>query len=211
MAGGDMGAAERRIADDRRALYAFDEAVEGLAEEAGFLAAGPNRQAARYVEHATSVLAEVRTTAHRLAAAGDDPMLRKSARRRMRALARSVADAGQRDAEHIARGVAHLRVDGDAAPGWGGALRTQAARAAAWGVEKWTGSPLATAELRSPRAAAEADRTALAISERGRAPVRPRARTWIAIGLSAAGAAAVGASLAVYGAWSLVGVLFGAG
>lgn len=202
-----------RDADARRAVFAFDQAVDALAEESAFLAVGPDRQAARYLADAHRTLDEVRTAMHRIAARASDTTLRKRARRRLQAIAADLAQAGLRDAEHARAAAQRLRATSAAPPGgWSATLKTQTARATAWSVEKWTGSPLAPVELRSTRAAALAQTSADAIALRGRAPARSRVRTWLIVAGSAAAAAVIGgASLAVYGAWSLIGLLFGAG
>ncbi|MDR6876122.1 hypothetical protein [Microbacterium barkeri] len=202
-----------RDEDARRAVFAFDQAVDALAEESAFLSVGPDRQAARYLADAHRTLDGVRTSMHRIAARASDTGLRKGARRRLQALAADLAQAGLRDAEHARAAAQRLRAAAVAPTGgWGATLRHQTARATAWGVEKWTGSPLAPVELRSTKAAALAESSADAIAQRGRAPARSRVRTWLIVAGSAAAAAVIGgASLAVYGAWSLIGLLFGAG
>ena len=202
------------VPDPRRALFAFDQAVDRLAEEAAFLGAGNDRQAARYLADACTALAESRTTMHELEALSSDPLLKKRARRRLHALAVDVAQAGLRDAEHVA--VTARRLSGRLAPpaqiGWGDTLRVQTTRATAWGVEKWTGSPLARAELRSTKTAADTRATRDAIVERGRVPAaHPRRRRLYVAGSAIAVTAVSTASLAVYGAWSLLGLLFGIG
>ncbi|WOF24624.1 hypothetical protein N8K70_08220 [Microbacterium betulae] len=202
------------VPDPRRAVFAFDQAVDRLAEEAAFVGAGEDRQAARYLADACSALSESRTAMHELEALASDPGLKKRARRRLHALAVDVAQTGLRDAERVAGTARRLsaRLAPIAQIGWGDALRTQTARATAWGVEKWTGSPLARAELRSTRTASEALATRDVIVERGRVPAaHSRRRRLYATGSAIAVTAVGTASLAVYGAWSLIGVLFGLG
>ncbi|WP_456283263.1 hypothetical protein [Microbacterium sp. JZ101] len=141
-----------RDEDARRAVFAFDQAVDALAEESAFLSVGPDRQAARYLADAHRTLDGVRTSMHRIAARASDAGLRKGARRRLQALAADLAQAGLRDAEHARAAAQRLRATAVAPTGsWGATLRHQTARATAWGVEKWTGSPLAPVELRARR------------------------------------------------------------
>lgn len=198
-----------RAGDPRRAVYAFDQAVDRIGEEAGFLALGPNRQAARYLSDAHAALDDVRATMHRIDARAKDPMLRARARKRLRALSATVAEAGLRDVDHVIR-TAHQLGAPSSQPGLGTALRVQAVKAAAWGVEKWTGSPLAPVELRSIAAASEALTAAEPIVRRG--AMRPRrtpSRAWRRAGIATA--AVGGGSLAAYGAWSLLAPLLGLG
>ncbi|GAB3275529.1 hypothetical protein [Microbacterium lacusdiani] len=191
--------------DPRHVVLAFDQAVDRIGEEAGFLALGDNRQAARYVADAHAVLDDVRATMHRIDARASDPMLRKGARRRLHALAVSVAEAGLRDAEHVSKTARHLSAP--AKPG--SALRVHAVKAAAWGVEKWTGSPLAPIELRSTAAATQAVTAVEPIVRRGRLRRAPGSRSLRRTGIVTA--AVGGGSLALYGAWSLVAPLLGLG
>lgn len=196
--------------DPRTAVFAFDQAVDRVAEEAAFLALGPHRQAARYLADAHIALAEVRDTMHRIDAQAKDPMLRKSAQRRLRALAVGIAEAGMRDAEHVAQTARHLTAEARPQAGLGISLRAQAVKAAAWGVEKWTGSPLAAAELRSRTTATQAVTAVEPIVRRGMMRrTRPGARTWRRAGVATA--AVGGGGLALYGAWSLVAPLLGLG
>lgn len=193
--------------DARRAVFAFDQAVDRIGEEAAFLALGPNRQAARYVADAHRALDEVRVTMHRIEMQAGDAMLRRSAQKRLHLLAATVAEAGLRDADHVAKVGQWLGTRTQ--PGVAPALRIQAVKAAAWGVEKWTGSPLAPMELRSTAAAVQAATAVEPIVRRGRVRRRPLPRTWRRTGVVTA--ALGGGSLAAYGAWSLVAPLLGLG
>lgn len=193
-------------------VFAFDQAVDSLAEEGAFLTLGPDRQAARYVAEAHRVLDDVRTAMHRLEVRAADTTLRKRARKRLHGMAAVLAEAGLRDVERVRASAERLRARPiDPAAGWGTNLRVQTTRGLAWGVEKWTGSPLAAVELRSTRTAATVERNAELVAQRGRAS-RSRLRTGLIVGGGAVGAAVVGgASLAAYGAWSLVGLILGIG
>lgn len=196
--------------DPRTAVFAFDQAVDRIAEEASFLALGPHRQAARYLADAHTALDDIRDTMHRIEAQAKDPMLRKSAQRRLHALAVSVAESGLRDAEHVAQTARRLTAEAGPQAGLSTALRTQAAKAAAWGVEKWTGSPLAPVELRSRAVTAQAVTAVEPIVRRGMVRrAAPGERTLRRAGVATA--AVGGGGLALYGAWSLVAPLLGLG
>jgi hypothetical protein len=201
----------RRETDQRRVILAFDQAVDQLAEDSDFLALERDAQAARYLADAHRALDEVRMSMHRIDAHTADPMLTARARRRLRALSATIAEAGLRDAEHVAAAVRLLRARSDASSrpaGWGETLRVRTARATAWGIEKWTGSPLASTELRSTKVASDQLASLTPILERGRVatPRQLRVRRY-ALATAASGTVA----LAAYGAWTLVGQLFGLG
>ncbi|GAA3657139.1 hypothetical protein [Microbacterium marinilacus] len=200
----------RRI-DPRTAVFAFDQVVDRIAEEAGFLALGANRQAARYLADAHAALAQARDTMHRIEAGASDPMLRRSAQRRMHALAVSIAEAGLRDADHVAATAYRLNTPAlQQSAGWGTTLRTHTAKVTAWSVQKWTGSPLASAELRSSAAVTQAVRAVEPIVRRGQVRrTTPATRAWRRAGIATA--AVGGSGLALYGAWSLIAPLLGLG
>ncbi|WP_188755859.1 hypothetical protein [Microbacterium album] len=202
------------VPDERRAVFAFDQAVDRVGEEAAFLALGPHRQAARYLQHAHSVLDEVRSTMHRIDARVTDPMLKKRARKRLHSIAVRLAQTGLRDVEHVLKSARLLAADPvpQVTGGWATTLRTQTARVTAWGVEKWTGSPLAPIELHSTTAAKHAVTESAEVVRRGQAPPPARRRIRRRVAISGVVAAGIGgAGLAAYGAWNLVVTLLGLG
>jgi len=202
--------------EQERAMAAFGDAVDRLGEEAQFLAANGRSRAARYLDDAHRTLIEARIAMHRLQASAADSTLRRGARRRLRALAAAIASAGLRDVDAVRQTVQRLgttsRATTAARPtGWSDALRTQATRATAWSVEKWTGSPLSPASLESSRAAQSSSASAAAILRREehrlrRRTGRPR-RAALVTGVVIVGTATAG--LAGYGGWALLTALFG--
>ncbi|MDR6866099.1 type VI protein secretion system component VasF [Microbacterium resistens] len=198
-----------------RAIAAFDGAVDQLGEDAAFLSLEGRPQAARYLAHAHAVLVEVRMGMHRLQASADEPGFRRRASRRMRTLAADIAQAGIRDARSVQETARRLAAapppqTGDRPSGWGDALRTRTARATAWSVERWTGSPLPLSSLQSPRAVETADSTAELVrrreEQRLRRATRPR-RATLVTGIVIAGTGTL--ALAGYGGWTLLTLLFG--
>lgn len=213
---------QRRDIDARRAVFEFDQAVDRIGEEAGFQALGPHRQAARYLAEAHRMLDDVRVVMHRIDAGSHDPMLRPSAQRRMHALAVEIAQAGLKDAERVRTTAGRLTtqvVAPEAIRGGTmkgvivGPLRDGAAKITAWGVEKWTGSPLVPAQLPSTVVATTATTQAERVARRGHVPARRTgrtpARTWRRVGL--ASAVTGGGALAAYGGWTLLAQLLGLG
>ncbi|WP_424935858.1 MULTISPECIES: hypothetical protein [Bacteria] len=205
--------------EQERTFIAFADAVDRLGEEAQFLAANGRSRAARYLEDAHRTLVEARITMHRLQSAATDSGFRRSARRRIRALAAAIANAGLRDIDAVRQTVQRLDTatrppSAERPVGWSDALRTQAARATAWSVEKWTGSPLSPASLESSRTAQTSSESAALILRREehrlrRRPHRPRRsqRTALVTGIIVAGTATAG--LAGYGGWALLTTIFG--
>ncbi|MBO3663678.1 hypothetical protein [Microbacterium stercoris] len=200
-------------------VFEFDQAVDRIGEEAAFLALGPHAQAARYLAEAHRMLADVRTVMHRLDAGGNDPMLKPSAQRRMRALAVDVARAGLIDARQVSVTAGRLTTQvlaPEAIRGRNikgalvGPLRDGVTKATTWGVEKWTGSPLVAAMLPSTTAATQATSKAELVARKGQVPARRldrrTVRRWRAVGLTSGIAA--GGGLAAYGAWSLLALFF---
>jgi hypothetical protein len=206
--------------DPRRAVFEFDQAVDRIAEEAEFLALGPHTQAARYLAEAHRMLDDARAVMHRIDAGSHDPMLRPSAQRRMHATAVQLAQAGLRDAERVRTTAGRLTTQvlspeairgGTMKGAIVGPLRDGAAKVTAWGVEKWTGSPVAPAQLQSTAAVLVANTAAERIARRGQVPARrmsgSTARTWRRVGL--ASAVTGGGALAAYGGWTLLAQLLG--
>lgn len=200
-------------------VFEFDQAVDRIGEEAAFLALGPHGQAARYLAEAHRMLDDVRTVMHRIDAGAHDPMLRKSAQRRMHALAEGIARAGIADAQRVKVTAGRLTtqvVAPEALRGRDvkgvlvGPLRDGVTRATAWGVEKWTGSPLVAAQLPSTTVATHAVTTAELVARKGQVPARridrQTARRWRLVGLTSG--VTVGGGLAAYGAWSLLMLFF---
>ena len=196
-------------------VFEFDQAVDRIGEEAAFLALGPHGQAARYLAEAHRMLDDVRTVMHRLDAGGSDPMLKPSAQRRMRALATDIARAGLADAKQVSVTAGRLTsqvIAPDAIRNRTikgavvGPLRDGVAKAATWGLEKWTGSPLVAAQLPSTTVATQSMTTAELVARKGQVPARrldrQTARRWRAVGLVSGITA--GGGLAVYGAWNLL-------
>lgn len=197
-----------REAQRRRALVTFAQAVDALEEQAGFLEASANRLAARYVADAHTALVAVRLSVHELEASAADASLRSGARRRLRAIAASVAEAGLSDVDRVAQN-ARLMTSAPQRPALGPALRSQTARVVAWTAEKWSGSPVAEGELRSARAATEALRARDTIVARGQLPPREVQRRRRIVARTAAGVGGGGVlALAAYGAWDLLTMLF---
>jgi hypothetical protein len=206
--------------DARRAVFEFDQAVDRIAEEAGFLALGPHQQAARFLAEAHRMLDDVRVVMHRIDAGSHDPMLRPSAQRRMHATAVQLAQAGLVDAERVTVTAQRLKtqviapeaIRGGSMKGMlVGPLRDGAAKVTAWSVEKWTGSPLTPGQLQSTAAVAAATTAAERIAQRGRVPARRTgsapARAWRRAGIISA--VTGGGALAAYGGWTLLAQLLG--
>ena len=202
--------------EQERTMAAFGDAVDRLGEEAQFLAADGRSRAARYLGDAHRTLVEARITMHRLQASATDSTLRSRARRRLRALAAAIANAGLRDVDAVRQTVQRLdttsRTSTAARPaGWSDALRIQATRATAWSVEKWTGSPLSPASLESScTAQSSSDSAALVLrreEHRLRRRMRRPGRAALVTGIVVAGTATAG--LAGYGGWTLLTGLFG--
>lgn len=202
-----MGRRDRE-AQQRRVLIEFDRAVDELGEQAGFLEASANRLAARYVADAHAALAAVRLSLHELDASASDAMLRGWAKRRLRSLAASVAEAGLSDADRVAQN-AQLMSSPPQRPAIGPVLRSQTVRAVAWTAEKWSGSPVAVGELRSSQASTDALRSRDTIVVRGQLPPREIQRRNRIVARTAAGVGGGGVlALAAYGAWDLLMLLF---